>query len=460
MRWRIMADRKPKFWFTTSTGKHIPVFEGETKADALKRAVGSSSKSTAKSKTDTSVKSEKKTQASETKEKKAPKTKSKTKKHTADEVVNRFKKTGRISEKDATPEVIDRIESDKKKQQMEKASERSKKMNDEDKYQDSLKQGNKTTFKNGKIQFKGKDVQEFDTADALKEIKGDEKHAPKDNSLAKHLDKNGNLSDERKKIHAEIMQNYFNGVIEAKKDQKPVAHQPYAPGEKHVAMFTGGGGASGKGAFSKDISKYYSQNNNPMVIDPDALKSVLMKYDFPDRKSIDHELTGWYHEESSALAKQIYATALENDFPVMYDGTATGGGIFKLRDMAEAKGYSPEMNFIFSDWKTVRQNSLDRLEKSGRFVPPEQQLGAHQKAYSAVEKLQDKFDSFKLWDNAGRNMKLVGESSGRNKLKISNAESWNRFKTSADDFTLSQEEIDRFYDDADEISKKRKLAGL
>ena len=33
-----MADREPKAWFTTKTGKHIPIFEGETKADALKRA--------------------------------------------------------------------------------------------------------------------------------------------------------------------------------------------------------------------------------------------------------------------------------------------------------------------------------------------------------------------------------------------------------------------------------------
>jgi len=530
-----MAKKEPKAWFTTKTGKHIPIYEGESKADAVKRIKASYSKSDSKKSTTESKDSKQSEKKSEKKKfdsehralsktekskaywkdnerriKEGVKTKygeshSKLSQHSeiqkmADEHVRKiwtqkggvklgelYDAADKFAEKNGMPkekvrdaafkamaqkhvesvklhdegkDPLSAIGGSKQDNEIKKASDTAKSMNAEEKYRDSLKQGNKVTVKRGKTMFKGKEVQALDTKDALQEIRGDEKHAPKDNSLAKHLDKDGNLSEARKKIHAEILQDYFNGVIEAKKDQKPVAHQPYAPGEKRVAMFTGGGGASGKGAFSKDVGKYYSQNNNPMVIDPDALKSVLMKYDFPDKKSIDSELTGWYHEESSALAKQIYATALEHDFPVMYDGTATGSGIYKLLDMAKQKGYSPEMNFIFSDWKTVRQNSLDRLEKSGRFVPPEQQLGAHQKAYKAVEALQDKFDSFKLWDNAGRKMRLVGESSGNNKLKISNAESWNRFKTSADDFTLSKEEIDRFYDDADKISKKRKLAGL
>jgi len=52
-----MSDKEIKFWFTTKTGKHVPVFEGETKAEALKRVVSKSQQKgiVVKSKTDTTV---------------------------------------------------------------------------------------------------------------------------------------------------------------------------------------------------------------------------------------------------------------------------------------------------------------------------------------------------------------------------------------------------------------------
>lgn len=377
-------------WFSLKGGKRIPIHKGESKQDAVSKALGKSTgtkQESAKSKESTSTSSQK------------DKAKS--------------------------------IETTSKDKQIANAQKNIDKLNAESAYRDSLKQGHKVTAKNGKTYFNGKEVDQLETSN-----KGTE------DSLAKHVTKDGQLTPERAEVHRKIMQDYFDGKVENADHPRP--HQPYAPGDEKVAMFTGGGGASGKGTFSKyddktgesNIGKYYSQDKNPLVVDPDAIKRQLAK---ADGRELDDQLTGYYHEESSSLAKQIYSTALQNNYPVMYDGTATGGGIYKLKASAESAGYKTEMCFVYSDLKTVRANSLARYEKTDRLVPAEQLMGAHQKAYGAVTKLQDQFDSFKLYDNAGRELKLVGSQTGRKKLSISNTESWSRFSKSAEEFTLTPE---------------------
>jgi predicted ABC-type ATPase len=373
-----MEEREVKFWFSTSTGKHIPVFEGETKADAVKRVLGSSQKSKP------------------------------------------------VSDKKSSD--------DKKAQEIAKATENAKKLNDEQNYKDTLNKGTKVTVKNGKLMFNGKEIDKIDTKDA---------GTPGKDSFADNM-KNGELTPERQEVHAQIIEDYFK------------EHQPYGPNEQKVAMFTGGGGASGKGQFTgtngANVGKYYSQDRNPVIIDPDELKKSLAK---ADGRVIDDKLTGYYHEESSALAKQIYSTAIKNNYPALYDGTATGKGIYGLLDSAKQYGYKTEMNFICSDFKTVQMNSLSRYKNSGRLVPAEQLFGAHQKAYGAVTNLQDKFDSFTLWDNAGRNMQKIGTSSLGKSLTILNQESWDRFSNSPAEFILNVEKIDRYSLAASRVTKYR-----
>lgn len=401
-----------KFWFTTKTGRHIPVYEGETKADVVKRLKERASKSEQKSMKETAQKAKKK------EENKAPEVKKKEKKLVAT--------------------------SDKKESDIEKAQERAKKLNAEEQHRDTLKQDNKVTRTNGKMQFKGKEIQELDTNDAgyinVTNDKGEVYDKVKD-SLSAHLGSDRKLSPERQKVHAEIIEEYFEG------------HKPLAPDEEKVAYFTGGGGASGKGQFSgddgKNVEKFYSENNNPLIIDPDVIKGRLAE---ADGKTLDAWLTGYYHEESSALAKQIYATALLHGYPVMYDGTATGGGIFKLLEAAKDAGYSTEMNFLFSDWNTVRMNSLARYKKTGRFVPPEQVFGAHQKAFGSVQKLKDSVDNFTLFDNAGRKMRKVAEGGTGKTFKVLNQNSYDRFSKSKAEFTLSEDATNAYMDDADRIT--------
>ena len=370
-----MAEgREVKMWITVH-GKHIPLFDGESKADAIGRA---------------------------------------------------FKNTS--ANKDA----------DRKEANISSQKSEADRLNKEEKYRDTIKSGGKTTIKDGKIMFNGKEVDKLDVS-----TPGE----PKVSSLADHL-KNGALTPERQEVHRQIIENYFKG------------HQPYGPNDEKVAMFTGGGGASGKGTFTKvrddghrNIGDYYSQDKNPLVIDADEIKKQLAK---ADGKVLDDSLTGYYHEESSSLAKQIYATSLQNNYPTLFDGTATGvGSALKKVSMAEKYGYKTEMCFLYSDWETVRENSLGRYENTGRLVPLGHLTKAHRDAYDAVVAQQDKYDSFKLYDNAGRKMKLVGTGSKGKPLNITDKESWNRFGKSKDEFTLSPEETSKYNRRAAAITKKR-----
>ena len=377
----MAEERKIIAWYSLKGGKHIPVYEGESKKDAIDRALGEKDKAKA-----------------------SP-------------------KTAKIDFKGGSQ--------DKQKEDIAKNQETAKKLNDESKYRDELSKGNNVSIMNGKMTFKGKEVDSIDLS---------ERGTPGKDSLADHVTDKGQLSPERQEVHRQIIEDYFKG------------HQPYAPGEEKVAMFTGGGGASGKGAFSKDIGKFYSQNKKPLVIDPDEIKKSLAK---ADGREMNDKLTGYYHEESSALAKQIYSTSLKNNYPTFYDGTATGGGIYKLLDSAKKNGYKTEMSFVYSDWKTVRMNSLDRYRATNRLVPITHLTGAHQKAFESVEKLQDKVDSFKLYDNAGRNLKLVGSQTGGKKLTIHDSASYERFSKSKAEFTLSTDEIQAYNRDVAKINREK-----
>lgn len=489
-----------KFWFTTKSGRHIPVFEGETKADVIARLKERSSKKerskmqnqakqakTAKNNTAPEVKkveSKSKNASNEYKlgmsreERKAwlenapvgTKISGLYSKRTGNEITvekregyrqiyggagagTKIKETYWAiegSETTVPAKILREAEEgthksyefrpkSKKEFEIQRAKERADKLNKEEDYRDILKLDNRVTKQDGKMMFKGKEVPELDTKDAgyisVTNEKGEAVGKRKD-SLLEHM--NGDkLSPEREKLHAKIIEDYFND------------HKPLAPDEEKVAYFTGGGGASGKGQFTgkkgNAVEKWYSNNNNPVIIDPDKLKE---KFAEADGKTLDAFLTGYYHEESSALAKQIYNTAVQHNYPVLYDGTATGKGVYGLLDSAKKSGYKTEMNFIFSDWDTVRKNSLDRLEGTGRFVPPANVFGAHQKAYSSVQQLKDVVDNFTLYDNAGRKMRKVAEGGAGKNFKILNQTSYDRFGKSNLEFLLDQEATDAYISDA------------
>ena len=388
--------REPVKWVTLKGGRRIPIYDGDTRDDIKNRIAESVKQGPKNAKVNTTAS-------------------------------NASKMTGNS------------LDAHKKDKDIAKSESVAEKLNNESKYRDELAKGDKVSLNSGKMSFKGKPVPDISTKEAG--IQGPD-------SFTAHL-KNGKLTPERAEVHRQIIEDYFKG------------HKPYAPGEEKVAMFTGGGGASGKGVFTKkdeatgksNIGDFYSQNKNPLTIDPDDIKKLLAK---ADGTEINGKNTGFYHEESSALAKQIYATALQHQYPALYDGTATGSGVYELLKMSKDAGYKTEMNFLYSDWKTVRQNSLDRYVKQHRLVPIREVMKAHIKAYDAVQKLSqtDLVDSIKVYDNAGRNLKLTAEGGKGKGLSIKDAASMKRFSDSAGEFTLNEKQIEEYARDVAKLKKK------
>ena len=398
-------------WFTTNSGKHIPMMKGESRQDALKRVLGNGDKS-----------------------KSQPKAEHKSKKN----------------------EVVDKNEETKHKQ-IKRAEEEAKRLNAEQRYQNELKKGNSVTInKDGDLVFNGKKVEKLDTTDATEP--NPKKDLPDGDSLYQSLDENGNLTKERQELHRQIMEEYF-------KDQKP-----YAPGQKRLALFTGGGGASGKGRLGREISSFYSSDDKPVIIDPDEIKKRLSVADGINPKDFN---AGFYHEESSALAKQIYHTAVSHGFPVMYDGTATSvdSTIARVKQ-ARDNGYRTECNFIRVNSDTMRGNSIARFvrgeevtHKNGskgrihRLVPVEQILKAHQKAPNAVAQIGDDFDSFTLWDNSGNKMTKVASRKDGDKLVVHNRTLWRDFANQKAEFTWTKEATDKYVRDAKKALAESKKKG-
>lgn len=226
---------------------------------------------------------------------------------------------------------------------------------------------------------------------------------------------NGRLNSSRYKLHNQIIQEYFAGKT------------PYRQGQQKIALFTGGGTASGKGNFSKDIAKYYSKDENPVKIDSDELKKRLLEADTGKTKLND--FTGaYYHTESTILANRIYEIAVQNNYPVLFDGTSTNFPTIDTRlKLAQKNGYKTKMCFMTSDANTILESSLDRYRIDGRIVPLPTILGTHIAAQSTVPKLFENIDEMKLYNRVGNKISLIAKGGKGMQTTKMDMKLWNNF---------------------------------
>lgn len=359
-----MPKREPKAWITMN-GVHIPIFDGQTKEQAIKSHLDK-------------INSNKKSSKEPDKVEK--------KKSTDKEVIREYKNA-------SSGKAID----ESKSKTVNKSDAGSSKA--EENHKKESKPADKVPTKKsipGKPDFDRKP--DYDLSEAVAE--------KADNSIKQHLDKDGKLTEERQQLHNKIVEDYF-------RDKKP-----YAEGEEKWAKFTGGGPASGKGGFVKNIGDYYSSNDNPITVDPDEIKKLLLKADTGE-DSLDDKTTGFYHEESSLLAKHIYDIAIKNNYPILFDGTATGiGSLAKKLKLASDHGYKTDMCFMTASANTVLQSSLDRFAKTGRIVNLGFVLSAHTKAQSAVPEILKMCDNAKVYNREGSTITLMATGGKGKTLNI------------------------------------------
>jgi len=250
---------------------------------------------------------------------------------------------------------------------------------------------------------------------------------------------NGKFDSNRYKLHNQIIRDYFQGK------------KPYGPNDKKIAYFTGGGPASGKGTFSHNIKDYYSKDDNPVVIDPDEIKEKLIK---ADGKVMTERNTSFYHTESLMLANRVFEIAAQNNYPVLYDGTATNYGtiLAKLNAMKNL-GYKTEMRYMTSDVNTILDSSLERYRNTGRLVDLARVLSTHEMAQTTAPQLFNVVDDMKLYNRKGNNITLIA-TGGKGNMNIKDQKTYDNFKKQSA-YKLTKDAYDDYMRKYQEIKDER-----
>lgn len=266
-----------------------------------------------------------------------------------------------------------------------------------------------TMAPNGKPRQYGK----ADTSDALLEITGytdknGKIHPPTPNSLSEYLDKDGNLSPEREALHNKIIDDMLKGKI-------PV------DGQATMTML-GGGPASGK---SSVMSTNTSKDPHSVTIDPDAFKEKLPGYTEMAAKT--DKAAGFYHEESSMLAKKFAEVAYSENYNAIYDGTGDGSvnSVMKKINAARDHGYRVDAKYVSIDTEEAVRRNQKRYEDAvskgqvPRLPNPDLVRSTHAKCSDISVACAKEFDSIEIWDNNGAKgqQKLIAKGGSGKSLK-------------------------------------------
>ena len=231
-------------------------------------------------------------------------------------------------------------------------------------------------------------------------------------SLAKHMDANGNLTPEREKLHEEILLKFLKGV--EKPDGQP------------VYTFLGGGSASGKSTVLNSGLFHYRQGKEAVAIDADAIKTMLPEYQEMVAKG-NKRAASFVHEESSALAKRISAVASENGYNVSLDGTGDGSISSMKKKIQQAKdaGMRVEAYYVSVPTKVAIERAKARGEKTGRVVKTTDIKNIHKKVSQVFPQVAGEFDHVELFDNTDKPIRILSGDNG--KIDVLDEKAYNKF---------------------------------
>lgn len=247
--------------------------------------------------------------------------------------------------------------------------------------------GAMTAMRNEKLRS-GRSYGSADTSEAARESAMG--HA---NSLSAHLDKNGKLTPERETVHREIIDKILRG-------KSPVEGQA-------TLRIMGGGPASGKSTAIKQGLVEQMDKDHSIVIDPDGIKEMLPGYAEMSKKSTT--AAGFYHEESSMIAKQLHDIATRENLNVTYDGTGDGSpnSLQKKIDIGRKQGCKVEGVYVTIDTDEAVRRNRQRYEdqkkegKNPRLVDDNTVRQIHADVTQISVMKASNFDSIVLVDNNG-----------------------------------------------------------
>lgn len=236
-------------------------------------------------------------------------------------------------------------------------------------------------------------------------------------SLAQHIDEHGHLSSERSALHDKIVSNITGG------------HKSH---NHPIATFLGGGPASGK----SKVMLSSGGDSDSAVIDADGIKGQL-----PEYKALvdagDKRAAAYAHEESSTIAAKALKAAADKKINFTLDGT--GDSSFEKlsgkADQARKSGHLVVGKYVTVDTDEAIRRAEKRAQRTGRMVPAsviKEIHGAVSDTFAKAIK-HNTFDAAELWDNNGREPKLVGSKPLGGTWTVHDPEAWQRFLNKGSD---------------------------
>lgn len=221
-------------------------------------------------------------------------------------------------------------------------------------------------------------------------------------SMVQHSSK-GVFTDERKKLHAEIVAEYF--TPERVKKATP------AEGEEPTLVILGGRGGSGKSAFTNGkITEFDSDKF--MLLDSDHIKERLQP---PYKKWNAAEV----HEEASYIHASIMAEAKLRGLNVVNDATLKSMRIESEILKFKEAGYKVEGHYMFVPRQISAVRAVTRYlskgsDRRGRLVPPNVLLENTENERN-FDELKKHFTHWSAWDNSGTEPKFLARKQKKKK---------------------------------------------
>ena len=202
---------------------------------------------------------------------------------------------------------------------------------------------------------------------------------------------------------AERFESVHKPLIDAALNVKPAA-----PGEQKMAILTMGAPASGKSSALAgiDTSKY-------VKVDPDGLMEHIPEYkaSIADKDNTFKGAANMAHTEAADIGDRVIEGALKNGNHVVIDGTGFNkDSMIKRIKMLQEQGYRVHVAMPHLSVEDGMQRLLSRADKTGRLVPED----FARKAYAGIPKnffdIAKAADTSALFDNSGKEPRLVFES--------------------------------------------------
>lgn len=213
-----------------------------------------------------------------------------------------------------------------------------------------------------------------------------------------HVGADGKYTKERQAVHKGWIDSFFH-------DKKGNAIVPPAEDVQKVAIVMMGGPASGKTSTVKHLLNRPDDDFAALGfvnVNPDDVKEHIPEYN--EAVGMSAKDAAWIaHEESSDVAGKVMQRALNEGMNLIVDGTGKNADKHKRTIQGlRGQGYHVRLVMPDVDLADARQRSIDRAEKSGRFVPIEEVLEpAHRKIPGNFEGIAREADEFFLFDTRG-----------------------------------------------------------